>query len=91
MGTEEIIFCKGSKSCHLGLRFAASEDGCLIWKRKSEDLDEKEKTRYEGKISASESKGFLLLGHCVRKRGKEVVVFAGNSPRESRRGHNPVQ
>lgn len=64
-----------------------------VWfgREKSEDLDEKEKTRYEGKISASESKGFLLLGHCVRKRGKEVVVFAGNSPRESRRGHNPVQ
>lgn len=58
---------------------------------KSEILDEKEKTRYEGKFSASQSKGFLLLGQCLKKKEEEAVVFAGNNPRESRRGHNPLQ
>lgn len=58
---------------------------------KSEILDEKEKTRYEGKFSASQSKGFLLLGHCLKKKEEEAVVFAGNNPRESRRGRNPLQ
>lgn len=38
MGIEEIIFCKGLKSCHLGLRFAASKGGCFIWKRKIREL-----------------------------------------------------
>lgn len=77
MGTEEIIFCKGLQSCHLGLRFAASKGGCFIWKRKIREFRWERKTRYEGKISASESKGFLQR-QCLRKRGKEAVIFAGN-------------
>lgn len=43
MGAEEIIFCKGLKSCHLGLRFAASKGGCSFGREKSENLDEEEK------------------------------------------------
>lgn len=55
-------------------------------------MRKKRKTRYEGKISANESKGFLLLWHCLRKKWKEAVAFAGNKcPRQSRGGHNPLQ
>lgn len=79
MGIEKIIFCRGLKSCHLGLRFAASKGGCFIWKTKIKEFRLERKTRYEGKINANESKGFLLLGHYLRKRGKEAVVFVGNN------------